>query len=367
MKTGILEILGRLPAICCGSEKLDVILKEIEKRKATILQNLAFARFAQQHPGLEHKAGVHRGGTFVLVYATTGGRTISRAEELPLREMTGRMTLNREIGNPYRDIDTFSLFMVENEDHVEREAELAMYMKENSIKAGSVYSQTVIRQLNQRIADIRQIICREIKQPEKETVIADFCLPYLCCSTCPPVAFIIEKEKEKPEPGVKLKLPVPRTCITTGEIAFTEYAPAGEKIESKEAPDAIIMENPPRFDTRKVPQTALGKPVTFTVGGQPTDCTILVYPELQYKVSGKIAEISTEELLVLYHNKTDEGLSGKQTYIWKFEDLHPEHIQEGTGDFRIGFNPKILRKNKVTEIIATVAARRISAILPPAR
>jgi hypothetical protein len=350
-----MEILGRLPAICCGSEKLDVILKEIEKRKATILQNLVFARFAQQHPGMEHKAGVHRGGTFVLVYATTGGKTISRAEELPLRELTGRMAVNRETGNPYRDIDTFSLFMVENEEHVEREAELALYMKENSIKAGSVYSQTVIRQLNDRIADIRRIICREIKQPEKETIIADFCLPYLCCSTCPPVAFIIEKEK--PASEVKLKLPEPRACITTGEIAFTEYAPAGEKIESKEAPEAIIMVNSPRFDTRKVPQNALGKPVTFTVGGKPTDCSIVVYPELQYKVSGKIAEITSEELLVLYNNKTDESISGKQTYIWKFGDLHPEHIQEGTGDFRIAFNLKILRKNKVTEIIATVAAK----------
>jgi len=352
-----LEILGRLPAICCGNEKLEVILNEIEKRKATILQDLSFARFAQKHPGLEHKAGVHRGGTFVLVYATTGGRTISRAEELPLRELTGRMAMNREIGNPYRDIDTFSLFMVENEEHVEREAELAKYMKENSIKAGGVYAQSVIRQLNERIADIRRIICREINQPEMEIIIADFCLPYLCCSTCPPVAFIIEKEKEKPEPGVKLKLPMPRACITTGEIAFTEYAPAGEKIESKEAPEAIIMENPPRFDTRKVPQNALGKPVTFTVGGQPIDCTILVYPELQYKVAGKIAEITTDEILILYHNKTDESISGRHTYIWKFGDLRAEHIQEGTGNYRIGFNLKILRRNKVSEIIATVTAK----------
>lgn len=350
-----MEILGRLPAICCGNEKLDVILKEIEQRKATILQNLVFTRFAQQHPGLEHKAGVHRGGTFVLVYATTGGRTKSRFEELPLRELTGKKAMSRDIGNPYRDIDNFSLFMVENEEHVEREAELAIFMKENSIKAGSLYSQTVIRQLNDRIADIRRIIYREIKQPEKETVIADFCLPYLCCSTCQPVAFIIEKDK--PVPELKLKLPVPRACITTGEIAFTEYAPAGEKIESKEAPDAIIMENPPRFDTRKVPQNALGKPVTFTVGGKPTDCTILVYPEMQYKVGGKIAEITNDELLVLYNNQTDERITGKHTYIWKFEDLHPEHIQEGTGDVRIGFNLKVLRKNKVTEIIATVTTK----------
>lgn len=350
-----MEILGKLPAICCGNEKLEVILKEIEKRKATILQNLSFAKFAQQHPGLEHKAGVHRGGTLVLVYATTGGRTISRTEELPLREVIEKLPLTREFRNPYRDIDTFSQYMVENEDQVDKEAELAIYMKENSIRPGSVFSQTIIRQLNERIADIRQIICREIKLPEKETVIADFCLPYLCCSTCPPVAFIFEKEK--PAPEIKLRLPVDKACVTRGEIAFSEYAPVGEKIESIEAPDAIIMENPPRFDTRKVPQNALGKTVTFTVGGLPTGCTIMVYPEIQYKVSGKTAEITNEQLIALFNNQTDESLTGKQTYIWKFEDLHPEYVQEGIGDFKLGFDLMLLRRNKVTEIIAVVTAK----------
>jgi hypothetical protein len=44
------------------------LFAEINKRKESILVRLQLSKFAEHHPGLEHKAGVEPGGTFVLVY-----------------------------------------------------------------------------------------------------------------------------------------------------------------------------------------------------------------------------------------------------------------------------------------------------------
>ncbi len=49
-------------------DPLTVIRDEALFRWERIYQQLFFSRFMQQHPGLEHKAGVSKGGTFVIVY-----------------------------------------------------------------------------------------------------------------------------------------------------------------------------------------------------------------------------------------------------------------------------------------------------------
>jgi len=39
-------------------------------------------------------------------------------------------------------------------------------------------------------------------------VVADFALPYLCCSDCPPMSFIVPKEKVENEDILMLVMPV---------------------------------------------------------------------------------------------------------------------------------------------------------------
>src|SRR5262249_38659405 len=56
---------------CCAGEAMETILKEVLSRKEKLLLQLTFSAYALSHPGLEHKAGVHRGGTFVIVYASS--------------------------------------------------------------------------------------------------------------------------------------------------------------------------------------------------------------------------------------------------------------------------------------------------------
>lgn len=56
--------LYQLKTLCSKQEELKVILDELQRKK----KQLTLSGFMESHPGLEHQAGVHKGGTFVLVY-----------------------------------------------------------------------------------------------------------------------------------------------------------------------------------------------------------------------------------------------------------------------------------------------------------
>ena len=57
----------------------DIIKKREEKSKELGL----FAKFFQEHPGMEHLAGVERGGTFILVYSSKNNHEVVADFPLP--------------------------------------------------------------------------------------------------------------------------------------------------------------------------------------------------------------------------------------------------------------------------------------------
>ena len=541
-ESAYMNMIDRLERLCCGNEKLEVVMREIERRKTLILQNLSFSKYASQHPGLEHKAGSHRGGTFVIVYASAPGKnsnvaqpafsSLSASRQPAAEKRAASITDGSAL--QYKDIDSFALHVVSNDETINREEELGIFFANNKIERGTAYSEFVIKELNTKIAAISKIICRELSQPSADIVIADFCLPYLCCSKCPPVAFIVGKEKPveqvslslpaeqvcnnanplkftvTPENGKveakdaafaatvkvaadgfthfdpaavvftesqkslaigfkvnghdttcsitvfkhpeafiqhtldqddtslqkqivvtftanpnspsedftyewkfvdgqtgsgkqvkitfdklallekghkeivavltvtngictkasdeyrvpfapfaepELELPLARECSEKGEIAFTKYSPKGALIASKEALDAVVMKDPPVFDTRKVPVQSLLKPITFTVGGLPTNCTIVVSRPVVLALSSEVLEINGGKLIVRYLNKTDEAAFGKQTYIWNFGLAHPEMVTESTDEFKLEFDLVMLRRNKIEVIVAAVTLK----------
>lgn len=126
LKATLSVLISHLSGICCSAKKLEALQAEIDKRKERILLGLQLSEFIKQHPGLEHRAGVIPGGTFVLVYATTRQR-----------------------------------------------------------KKG---------------------VLTRVAYETSNQVIADFSLPYLCCSGCSPVNFIIQKPSDPlPEDNVDEK------------------------------------------------------------------------------------------------------------------------------------------------------------------
>lgn len=83
MKAITSVLISHLSGICCSAKKLDALKEEMEARKLKFKLSLQLSRFVEQHPGLEHKAGVTKGGTFVLVYATQRQRIKIIGRKIP--------------------------------------------------------------------------------------------------------------------------------------------------------------------------------------------------------------------------------------------------------------------------------------------
>ncbi len=350
-----LNMLNNLGKLCCGNEKLEVILKEIETRKAAILERLSFARFAEQHPGLEHKCGVHRGGTFVMVYAgkktliTTERTTILADKENILTATALKERAATITASPYRDPDTFALYIASNNDTIDKESELANFLSFNSIRQGSVVAENLIGDINAKIADIRRFLCRNLTEPEEDVVIADFCLPYLCCSDCPPMAFVIPRERKI------LALPTDSTCSTSEPMFFSVYSPKGAVIASAEAPNAIIPGDSPAFDPAKVPDEQIGKTITFTLDGEPTSCVIVVRKPLTMLLTAQINNTDGDTFTITYSNSTNESQSGENSYAWSFNDGSSE-VTKGNAALVKTFSRKALEEKGFKTIAATVSA-----------
>jgi len=180
----------------CVDERIDVLKREYMLRLRNYQQQLTFLNYYKKHPGLEHKAGVPKGGTFVLVYD---------GEERFLREPVNAIGITAERGsvldvakgtNPYEPVEgTKSPYNTEL-------TKMILKFVEDCKGAPTTTKTPIVTALNPPVVGTRRGLT-------EGSVIADFYIPYLCCSDCAPVAYIM------PEPRpVKPPKPVQQPTIS---------------------------------------------------------------------------------------------------------------------------------------------------------
>lgn len=104
------------------------------------------------------------------------------------------------------------------------------------------------------------------------TVIADFSMPYMCCSDSSPVNFIV------PKADVQLRLPKNIFCLgqDTSPMIF-QVEPADGIIKAdRTIPGVIISGNQLTIDTALFPTASLNQIINFTVNDQLTNCQLTV-------------------------------------------------------------------------------------------
>ncbi len=144
----------------CRIDGFRALRAEYERRLLEIRRLAYFSSYAQQHPALQHKAGVPVGGTFVIVYH----------EEVGLAQDKPRDVFEAAIGQ----------------------------------LAGG-------------------------------TVIADFCLPYLCCSDCAPIQYVFAPAADAP------KVLPPAITVTTGCTDAKSRADVRIEVTGGTAPYALSV------------------------------------------------------------------------------------------------------------------------------
>ena len=330
--TGLL--INQLSTVCCSGKKLEVLLDEVNTRKEQILLRLQLSKFIEQHPGLEHKAGVEPGGTFVLVYKNSDKS--EGTANIRTDKATDRQILAKE------------------------ELAVSKYMLSDKIlnldKLSAPERNTVLRSATELIkyedysSRIRDIASLELKIPTSQipdnTVVADFALPYMCCSDCAPINYIISK------PPATLRLSRDKYCLKTDtEPILYEVTPAGGTIGmNPEVPGISIESGKLTIVADNFPGDMLGKPIHFTVDNQVTDAVLTIYQGIQadFKVP---AEPTNEPTQRFIPSGELEGAS----FFWEFGNGTTSTEQNPSHTYKLPVNDE----NKVRVRLTVTASNRI--------
>lgn len=332
--------IQQLIANCCAAEKLQSLLEEIDRRKKKILDSLLFANYAKQHSGLEHKAGVHRGGTFVLVYAqeirTTRGQVILK-EGADVRTMEfDSKALSISV---YKDIDSFAYYLVTNQGKIAFDEEVEKYMILHGLKPGSLAEQQFNRELAAKIKEVCARLGREDDASvAANVVIADFCLPYLCCSDCPPITFIMPKQQ------YNLALPKAVACNDEELLEFRKEPASGTVKASAGFENTVTNNQDGRsfFNPKLVTEENFGKEISFSIDDQVTDCRIKVVKHPKAAFTFTIKEETDTVITVVFTNTSDDDTGAAYVYEWNFSDGRPPQKVDDKNEITITYKKAFL-------------------------
>jgi len=232
----------------CANEELYAVKEEYNERIKQYQEAATFARYFERHRGLEHKAGVPKGGTFVLVYQPSAPRYTAVIPEKEIRvvdrfadvvrEEPAETTTKKETGRLLKDTKSAPLLS----------------------SATMKYADTVslIEKLGLG-ADATKVLDALKKKEEAEklvsklpggVVIADFYVPYLVKSNCQPIAYVFQKdiddepsqpeEPEEDQPAVVIE--PTRFCTNDMKEYSIKISPEGGKLilNGKESEAKIV-------------------------------------------------------------------------------------------------------------------------------
>lgn len=322
LKAFIGIFINQLSIVCCSGKKLQVLLEEINKRKEGILLRLQLSKFVEKHPGLEHKAGVQPGGTFILVY------------------------LNKE--QPGATKGKVVVEKIEATDNIFSTRNLFADVKERistPIIEKSITNIVGLRELEvPLLKDNLKILERFIRPTDlpNNTVIADFALPYMCCSDCAPVNFIIAK------PPISLRLERDEFCLgkDTSPLLF-EVSPEDGVIKADPGVEGMKIEGAKLIlDAALFPEEMLGKPIHFTVNDQITQTQLTVYRAIQFDFA--VPELPATEPKITF---VPTGKLDGATFLWSLGDDNLSTDRNPTHTYKLPVN----EDNKVTVLLTVTA------------
>ncbi len=240
----------------CRMEAFKSIAAEYQRRLLEVKQKQFLSVFLQKHPGIQHKAGVPTGGTFILVYhdapdrvrprpgltvglasATTAGafaaavRVPGVAEgasgtagtssgAAPASGAAGTSGLAPGAAAPFDEASAKVLTAAFG--RLEANRDLVMNPDLQTIfgeLAGQIPTLSFFPGRGQLGKDAEKMINDTVSGLADGTVIADFFLPYLCSSDCAPVQYTLPA----PRPGFDVQL----DCTDAGGRARATIRPQG--------------------------------------------------------------------------------------------------------------------------------------------
>ena len=287
----------------CSLRKIVSIINERRLRTLQLLESWKFENFSKKHPGLTHKAGVTRGGTFIMVfhsdtkneefepYTLDPPRYLKEVEVLSVANLATGLSKKHEVKS-YK-------MKVEQGGTQGMEKTLYQYAKAQ----GKTINKTNLNRFRELIFEIDK---GEKKLPATDGIILfDFFLPYICCGDGG-VEIIM------PEPKVSISLEKREFCTNDEKNYNFTLSPEGGQVTG----EGVIEEDGVFFFSPSAEDVKTGS-ITFNyvVQGRNASMNILVAeaPTVDFNYS---LDSSPNGTFVSFENKS----SNASNYLWEFGD-----------------------------------------------
>ncbi len=215
------EIDDRLESIqyACRLDFFKSIVDERSKRMLEAKQKQFLSFFLQNNPGIQHKAGVPMGGTFILVYHDDIEPVIEVEDSTnPIPDVilakdsnVGKATMVTSI-----KAKQAVLKRVQSLQSLSEQEKQVIYKALEKPEAEMTFA---VPKGNPSDAALEKIISDTVEELTDGTIIADFFLPYLCCSDCSPVQFSL--------PAIPPTFTFEVGCTNANNQAEVTITPAG--------------------------------------------------------------------------------------------------------------------------------------------
>jgi hypothetical protein len=324
--------LAVLESLCMVSQ-LRSLFEEYQKRARALLERLHFAKFIKEHSGINFKAGVPKGGTFIVVYhgVVRSRPSLSRADVITSFDVNDRVM---SAGLSLRDSaseSTGSLSINTNISELQKEASfnVSQLYQNQDIVLQQFASQLGVINRTGFLAGLQGLI-KDFTQPANDlqitegTVVADFYLPYLCASDCMPV------QLNFPEDPVSVSLLVRSVCSPheEGPLQFM-VSPQGGALtgEGVESSDGQWYFNPKSVGPGRYT-------FVYTLGERSAETRIdvLVRPVADFDYSFRTSANGSELFLVNRSLHADQFRwdlgDGNTSELANVNHFYPPEIQE---------------------------------------
>ncbi|THU40588.1 hypothetical protein FAM09_00285 [Niastella caeni] len=189
----------------CKCSAFKALRTEYLKRVVYLTLLRQFGHFTKSHPGIQHKAGVPMGGTFIIVYHSERTR-ISSGRAFGRFNLTGQVLDETGIPLPNAQVMVKESTRRTSTDATGNFGQVVIELPTTLIVQFPGYDNKEIFVDSED--DLRIVLGAEgtvdvgdpIDDIVNGTVIADFYLPYRCCSDCPPIQYLVPELKEPPKP-----------------------------------------------------------------------------------------------------------------------------------------------------------------------
>jgi hypothetical protein len=298
----------------CIVERLEALKNEYLRRTAEYRLAKNFNYYFKNHGGIEHKAGVPKGGTFILVYH----------EERKQRFVDVRsLVINKQLSTLMMSHFQALLKPAVKLNHLEYQSNLlqtaTLYKEPELYLRFKDVMQKYLDECQDLPEDRRKEITTIINKPPEqnkfeltnEMVIADFYVPYLCCSDCPPIAYILA-------PPAKEETPDP--TITMNKDSFCNDDKAPTNIDPKPAGGELTGEGVSKINDQFVfiPLGLAAGPhsITYKVNDKSITRQVTVIAAPKAKFSSAVDKVGTSALIMKFTNETDDAAMPGIKYQW---------------------------------------------------